>query len=519
MALNAFGTSYLESILSLVGLSLMVLVAYLFISSRRAGLSHIPGPFLARYTNIWSLYTTWLTSQNYNRVSFHNKLRSQYGDVVRTGPNSVTVFDPAAVTQIYGVRSKLDKGLAYLPFRRSNEKTSLLSILDEKTHSQYRRLVSNAYSLSSLKGYEPYVDEMVNRLVEVFDGHAADHTPLNISLWCHYYCFDVVSKITMGEAIGCLSGQDTLGLIDMVKDFRAYAGVVSQMPWLHQLLRGNPLRPRGKPTPFIRLVSKLVEDRLATPDPEGQRPDLLSHFVATHATYPERMTKAHVALSTAGNMVAGGLSPANTLDELCRYLVNHPNSQERLFNELREAQCAMPAKFDEVKNLPYLEGVVREAYRMHQSTSTNLQRVAGPSGLTLPNGCHLPAGTCVGCPAGAINQDMRAFGADAHVYNPERWMQGKMETTESWESRRKLMDKTELSFGQGSRSCIGKSVASLEIFKVVATLVGQFKASQAVPPQPNPRLPCFLQFELVGEARHHEVFVKVHRREKFLMDI
>jgi cytochrome P450 len=64
--------------------------------------------------------------------------------------------------------------------------TSLLSIPDEKTHSQYRKLVSNAYSMTSLKGYEPYVDDMVNRFVEVCDEHAFTHKPMNLSLWCHY---------------------------------------------------------------------------------------------------------------------------------------------------------------------------------------------------------------------------------------------------------------------------------------------------------------------------------------------
>ena len=57
---------------------------------------------------------------------------------------------------------------------------------DEKTHSQYRKLVSNAYSMSSLKGYEPYVDDMVDRMVQVCSHHADLKEAMNISLWCHY---------------------------------------------------------------------------------------------------------------------------------------------------------------------------------------------------------------------------------------------------------------------------------------------------------------------------------------------
>ena len=35
---------------------------------------------------------------------------------------------------------------------------TLVSIGDEATHSKYRKLVSNAYSMTSLKAYEPYVE-------------------------------------------------------------------------------------------------------------------------------------------------------------------------------------------------------------------------------------------------------------------------------------------------------------------------------------------------------------------------
>jgi hypothetical protein len=37
------------------------------------------------------------------------------------------------------------------------------------------------------------------------------------------------------------------------------------------------------------------------------------------------------------------------------------------------------------------------------------------------------------------------------------------------------MKKMELTFGLGSRSCTGKNIRFLEIFKVIATLLPQFK--------------------------------------------
>ncbi len=84
--------------------------------------------------------------------------------------------------------------------------TSLLSIQDEQTHSKYRKLVANAYSMSSIKGYEPYVDDMVARFVEVCDDHAAKGEPMNISLWCHYCkmrCPQPVIRLNLARLLRC----------------------------------------------------------------------------------------------------------------------------------------------------------------------------------------------------------------------------------------------------------------------------------------------------------------------------
>lgn len=99
----------------------------------------------------------------------------------------------------YADHSNTLQGPAYIPFRQSGVTTSLLSIPDEHTHSKYRKLVSNAYSMSSIKGYEPYVYQMVARFVEVCDQHATNKESLDLSLWCHY------CEIAPGSVFQCLT--------------------------------------------------------------------------------------------------------------------------------------------------------------------------------------------------------------------------------------------------------------------------------------------------------------------------
>lgn len=62
----------------------------------------------------------------------------------------------------------------------------MMTMQEESEHAQHRRLVANAYSMTSLKAYEPYVEELVDRFIEVCGNHAETGHSLNLSLWCHY---------------------------------------------------------------------------------------------------------------------------------------------------------------------------------------------------------------------------------------------------------------------------------------------------------------------------------------------
>lgn len=66
---------------------------------------------------------------------------------------------------------------------------TLVAIPDEKTHSKYRKLVADTYTMTALKGYEPYIDEVITRWLGVFDRFATSGDVMNISLWSHYCQF------------------------------------------------------------------------------------------------------------------------------------------------------------------------------------------------------------------------------------------------------------------------------------------------------------------------------------------
>jgi hypothetical protein len=77
------------------------------VRSRAAGLDHVPGPWLSRYTDALRPYLAIKYSGQ--DVNLFMKLHSKYGDVVRVGLRSVSVLDPLAIPTIYGVKARLNK--------------------------------------------------------------------------------------------------------------------------------------------------------------------------------------------------------------------------------------------------------------------------------------------------------------------------------------------------------------------------------------------------------------------------
>lgn len=93
--------------LSLCALALSTV--YYRILSPRHPLHHIPGPFIARSTQLW------LFQRLYNgrpRVDQHD-LHQKFGPVVRIGPNEVSIADTASIGIIYGAKQPWLKGKSY----------------------------------------------------------------------------------------------------------------------------------------------------------------------------------------------------------------------------------------------------------------------------------------------------------------------------------------------------------------------------------------------------------------------
>jgi hypothetical protein len=75
------------------------LLLYVLYQRLDCGIEDIPGPFWASLTDFWRLLHVWRGRFDLTNQALHDK----YGDLVRIGPNTVSVGDPREAKHIYGI--------------------------------------------------------------------------------------------------------------------------------------------------------------------------------------------------------------------------------------------------------------------------------------------------------------------------------------------------------------------------------------------------------------------------------
>ncbi|KAG8162917.1 hypothetical protein KVR01_007395 [Diaporthe batatas] len=244
----------------------------------------------------------------------------------------------------------------------------------------------------------------------------------------------------------------------------------------------------------------VTKPKSATGKPE--RRDFLSRFIEARGKDPEFISQQRVLALTVANMFAGSDTTAITLRSIFHNLLTHPAAMEKLLAELAaEGAAGRLAKADyetddrergeyaetlvrwnDVRELPYLTAVIYEGLRCHPAAGLPLERIVPAAGLNI-DGHHIPAGSIVGCSGWVIHRDEGVYGAKADDFRPERWIEA---TPEQLSKMRNCL----LSFGQGSRTCAGRNVSLLEMYKLIPALLRMFEVRLWVD-QPLPNLASY----------------------------
>ncbi|KAL0262771.1 hypothetical protein SLS55_001744 [Diplodia seriata] len=420
----------------------------------------------------------------------------------------------------------------------------MFSTTDEAFHAKLRRAVSNAYAMSTIVQYEPLVDSTTTAfLAQLARRYADNRVVCDFGTWLQYYSFDVIGELTYSKRLGFVDrGEDVDGIIRDLEWLLDYVAVIGQMPILDRVFLKNPFRLWKSKHGYSRSNTPVVEfakKRMAESNDddvedgkddnnnnnnntdEQQQPkqlDFLSRFRASHRKDPAFIGPDRVLALTVANMFAGSDTTAISLRAVFYHLLRRPEAMGKLMAELTavgernrnkeeeekkknrnkeedvlgeegdvggdDGWASSLLRWSDVRDLPYLGAVVNEALRVHPAAGLPLERVVPAGGVTLScgggggggggSGAFLPAGTIVGCSAWALHREADVFGADVDAFRPERWLEGSV-------ARRAEMRNCLFAFGAGARTCVGKNVSLLEIYKLVPAVLLNFELELVQP--------------------------------------
>jgi len=179
-------------------------------------------------------------------------------------------------------------------------------------------------------------------------------------------------------------------------------------------------------------------------------------------------------------VLAGADTTAIGIKAILYYVLQSPSVLAKLQAELDAANLPYPAPYEVAVKLPYLEAVIKESLRIHPIIGHILERIVPATGLALADGTILPPGTIVGMQPWVVTRAKEVYGDDVETFRPERWLKGEGESEEAAEVRVKRMRDVDFTFGGGNRVCIGRNLATVELYKVTATLFSRYSVSLAL---------------------------------------
>lgn len=323
-------------------------------------------------------------------------LHERYGEVVRIAPDELSFIGGEAWKVIYGTRpghgQKPKDHRFYAP---TAEGAPSIIISNDADHTRMRRLLSHAFSDSSLREQEPiikhYVDLLMQRL-RIKSG--AGTKALDMVAWYNFTTFDIIGDLAFGEPFDCLKNSTYHQWVAIVLSsikFGAYTNVARRFPgWKAISKIITPKEVIDRRNMHFQLTKEKVEGRLKK---SNERPDFFGNILKHKDTergfsLPEMITNASTII------IAGSETTATLLSGVTYLLLKNPPVLQKLQNEVRNAfQSDEQITLDGCNKLEYIHAVLTEALRVYPPVAVGLPRIVDAQGDTV-NGHWIPGGVC-----------------------------------------------------------------------------------------------------------------------------
>ncbi|APA16308.1 hypothetical protein sscle_16g110780 [Sclerotinia sclerotiorum 1980 UF-70] len=446
-------------------------------------LSKFPGPKLPAATQWSEFYYECLQSGQYfiKIAQWHE----HYGPIIRIGPSELHIDDPDYYNTLFSYGGVRNKDPFYTA--QFNTPDTGFGSVDHYVHRMRRSALNPFFSKASIDRLSPMLIAMVEKLSSRLEEFRSTDKPLTIRLPFQCYTADIMTLYATNRCWHYLDTPDFSPSWAETFVALAIAGKWCKFfPKLYTLLEYTPrwMLKRYAPGLILTLdhhdkirtqIKEILSGSILPVDApiDGFPRTIFHNFL--YSSLPESEKRFENMSQEAINIInAGTDTVANTLMTLVYYLADDRARCEKLRDELRGAGLGRGeggkggnkrVELEMVERLVYLNACTLEGLRLSYGVSSRLARIAPNENLRYEK-WEIPAGTPIGMSTMLQHHNERIF-PSSHQFIPERWIlpDGTID---------RALERYLTAFSRGTRSCIGRLLAKVEIHLALAVVISRF---------------------------------------------
>ncbi|GAM26743.1 hypothetical protein SAMD00019534_099180, partial [Acytostelium subglobosum LB1] len=430
-----------------------------------------------------------------------NKLYETYGNIfrIKMGSLETVIFtEPEILREAFIENPDMFVNRHIKVSRLSWNNGQNIATANGEHHKIVRGVAMKGITSTRIKKMEDDIVQEINLLCDYLETYVKSGEPVDPISLIKMCSLNIIFRFSLSHHFPYDMDTDAGQFVNLINYAFVQSGVpmpCDYFPLLKPLLVKTPkfkeyLQINHKLGVFLK---SLIEKRVPLFDSTAEPKDILD-------TYLMELSKGTITMngliySFQDLIIAGTDTTANTTSALIKAMVNRPEMQEKLYNELSSNIQNQPSIQDKSAT-PYTNAVIKETTRRFTVAPLGVPHAANEDCEF--RGYHIKKGTQI------IQNIYGTMNTPVYWKNPLEFDPTRFLGVDGVANSNVVKQ----AFGTGSRNCLGMSLAEHELYLMTTVILKRFKFTK----QTDELLDEDMIFGMTSTPSHFKVIV--HRRQE-----
>lgn len=458
--------------MTMLALFLLILPILLFFLGHKKQNNTIPGPIGLPFLG------NMLQIDNSAPHIYLGKLALKYGQIMSIRLGSIPILVISSVKLAKEVMKTNDPIFCSRPLLLGQQKLSYngFDVAFSPYNDYWREIrkvcVLHLFSIKKVQSFRPIredeVSHMINKISEIsYDSKVVNLNEILTSMTSSLTCRVAFGKKYEDEGHLRSRFHGLCNEIQAAIGSFLFSDYLPFLSWIDKI-NGSLARIDKIFEDMDSFYQELIDDHLSITRPESMKDDFLDILLTLKKDRlaPMDLTYEHIK-GVLMNVILGGTDTgAVTVIWAMTALMKNPKSMNKVQDEIRKHISKNEKNIideDDIKNLPYLSAVIKEAMRLYPPVPLLVPRETMEKCIL--NGYEIPSKTTVYVNAWAIGRDPEAW-ENPEDFSPERFLNSDIDF--------RGHDFELIPFGAGRRGCPGLNMGIATVELALANLLYSF---------------------------------------------